>query len=73
MSNVDKNVGKNIRSGLRKSPNNRIEACSVHELKVEVGAEHMRTSCLQRMLGEFKHQRVIRGFSLRGENVYIQA
>lgn len=67
-----RHVQKNVRRLVSRSKTGRIVAGSTDELKKHVGADDMRTLCFQEILADLKHQNVLRGFSLGGEEVYIQ-
>lgn len=65
-------VQKNVRRALKNSKNGRITARSTEELKKQVGASSMGRLQFQELLARLKHQKEVRGFSLKAPAVYIQ-
>lgn len=66
-------VQKNIKRLLHGSSQERLEAGTPDELKEQVGATDMKRSCFEELLYKLKQQKVIRAFSLKNGNAYIQA
>lgn len=71
MANANQ-VSRQVSRLVRDKKSMRIEVDTIGELKRQIGAGGMSTPCLRQVLAGLKHQNVLRGFSLRGDKVYIQ-